>query len=453
MNVGRKLFVAMAVLAVAMSLLFVSATNLVVRHSLAAIIDSTKGETLDRWEAELLRDYADEGGSWGGVRARIDRLKAQQPEARIVLLSADRASLYSDAEADSRMVTRLGLQRKIRDDGRTIGYLYYYDPETAVLRKIQIGIAVSVGILLAGAAIALALVALLAAFGISRWLTAPLRRLLPAIDRLGNGELGIAVPVTTTDEYGKVATAFNEMSAQLREAEAVRRHLVADVAHELRTPLAILQGKLDLAQQNGKPVPPETLLPLQDELLRLTRLVDDLQQLSLAEAKKLPLERQPTDVRALLQRILDHVSDDAANKRIEMNLESRTDRATIHADPHRLTQVFLNLIVNAIRYTPPGGAVRVDVEEDKVADRDGLQVTVTDNGPGIAPEHLPHLFDRFYRADGARTRHDGGAGLGLAIAKAFVLAHGGAIDASSRVGTGATFRVRLPYSPPEKSAN
>ncbi|WP_246469616.1 HAMP domain-containing protein [Cohnella nanjingensis] len=358
MNVGRKLFVAMAALAVAMSLLFVLATNLVVRHSLAAIIDSTKGETLDRWEAELQRSYTDEGGSWSGARARIDRLKSQQTEVRIVLLSADRASLYSDAEADPRMITRLGLQRKIRDDGQTIGYMYYYDPETAVLRKIQIGIAVSVGFLLAGAAIALVLVALLAAFGISRWLTAPLRRLLPAIDRLGNGELGIAVPVTTTDEYGKVATAFNGMSAQLREAEAVRRHLVADVAHELRTPLAILQGKLDLAQQNGKPVTPETLLPLQDELLRLTRLVDDLQQLSLAESKKLPLERQPTDVRALLQRILDHVSDDAADKRIELNLESRTDRATIHADPHRLTQVFLNLIVNAIRYTPAGGSPR-----------------------------------------------------------------------------------------------
>jgi two-component system sensor histidine kinase BaeS len=192
--------------------------------------------------------------------------------------------------------------------------LYYYDPEVAYISKLKIGILDSVTVLLFAGATVFVLLSLLIAYWLSKRLTAPLRLMIPAIDRLGKGEFGIQAPVVTEDEYGKVAKAFNEMSKQLQRAENVRSNLVADVAHELRTPLTIIRGKLDLVQQGGRPIEPESLLPLQDELIRLTRLVDDLHQLSLAEAKKLPLERKPTHIPALLRRIIDRITPDAAER-------------------------------------------------------------------------------------------------------------------------------------------
>ncbi|BCU81926.1 hypothetical protein JIR001_17090 [Polycladomyces abyssicola] len=242
--------------------------------------------------------------------------------------------------------------------GETVAFLYYYDPEVAYISRLRTGILDSVTFLLLAGATVFILLSLLIAYWLSKRLTAPLRMLIPAIDRLGKGEFGIQAPVVTKDEYGKVAKAFNEMSEQLQLAENVRRNLVADVAHELRTPLTIIRGKLDLVQQSGRPIEPESLLPLQDELIRLTRLVDDLHQLSLAEAKKLPLEGKPMHIPALLRRIIDRINPDAERKGIEITLTCSTDTPTIHVDPNRMTQVFLNLIVNAVRYTPSGGTVR-----------------------------------------------------------------------------------------------
>lgn len=265
--------------------------------------------------------------------------------------------------------------------------------------------------------------------------------MIPAIDRLGKGELGIQAPVVSRDEYGKTAKAFNQMSKQLQQAEEARKNLVADVAHELRTPLTVLQGKLEWIQQRGQPVRPENLLPLQDELIRLNRLVDDLHQLSLAEAKKLPLDQKPTDLPVLLRRIIDRIQPDADRKGVEIRLHCDAGIPPISVDPHRITQVFLNLLTNALRYTPPGGSVKVDITKKK----EGLQIQVSDTGVGIPPEHLPHLFNRFYRTDESRTRNKGGMGLGLAIAREFVLAHHGNIEVESTPDQGTTFIVELPF--------
>jgi two-component system, OmpR family, sensor histidine kinase BaeS len=454
MSKQRKIFLAMAAFIVAMSVTFVALTHLVVRESFEAIVQDAKGKDIDDLAFALIRYYRDNGGAWeeaqGGSREEADLPKKlpapEREDASYVLVDQDGREVAVKGDASRPIVKRLGFRRSLQLEGMPIGELHYYDPEVANLSKLRIGIPLSILILLAAAAVIFILISLLVAYWIARRLTAPLRQLLPAIDRVGKGEYGVTAPVTTKDELGRVAEAFNAMSAELHRTEEVRRSLVADVAHELRTPLTIVQGKLDLLQQDGEPVPPEQLLPLQDELIRLTRLVDDLHLLSLAEARKLPIDPQPTDMKALLQRLIERVSFTAGEKKIRIELDAAAAAANTRllADPNRMAQVFLNLLMNAIRYTPAGGMIRVEIEEAELSGTAMTAITVRDTGPGIAPHHLPHLFNRFYRTDEARDRGHGGMGLGLAITKAFVTAHGGTIEVDSKLGEGTAIIVKLP---------
>ncbi|MEH7353502.1 ATP-binding protein [Neobacillus drentensis] len=282
---------------------------------------------------------------------------------------------------------------------------------------------------------------------ISGVLTIPLRRLVAAIERVAQGDLDVNVPVQSKDEYGKVFQTFNDMTLRLREAEDARRRLVGDVAHELRTPLSIMQLKLENAQQTGQYVPPEMLLRLHDEVIRLGLLVEDLHVLSLAEAGRLALDCKPLDLSARLEQVVDDVKMEAEENGLEMHFYSNTRPVKVMADARRITQVFINLLTNAIRYTPEGGKISV-VIEDKVLDRNAVYtcVSVIDTGIGIPAEELAHLFDRFYRVEKARSRHTGGTGLGLSIAHHFVRAHGGFIRVVSEPNQGTTFTVYLPLS-------
>ncbi|WP_238933673.1 sensor histidine kinase [Brevibacillus choshinensis] len=235
------------------------------------------------------------------------------------------------------------------------------------------------------------------------------------------------------------------MTFRLREAEEVRRRLVADVAHELRTPLSIMQLKLENYQQAGQHVPPEMLLRIHDEVIRMSMLVDDLHVLSLAEAGRLSLDRKPLDLTVHLARIVDDLKFEAEENGLEFQLSTISRPLTVMVDARRITQVFFNLLTNAIRYTPHGGKITVEIE-DRVIDRDAFyaRVSVIDTGIGIPSEHLLHLFDRFYRVDEARSRHTGGTGLGLSIAHLFVRAHGGFIRVASQTDKGTVFTVYLP---------
>ncbi|MDF2652771.1 MAG: integral rane sensor signal transduction histidine kinase [Paenibacillus sp.] len=288
-------------------------------------------------------------------------------------------------------------------------------------------------------------IGLIFSFWISGVLTLPLKKLISAIERVSQGDLNVKVPVNSKDEYGKVAQTFNDMTLRLREAEDARRRLVADVAHELRTPLSIMQLKLENAQQTGQYVPPEMLLRLHDEVIRLGLLVEDLHVLSLAEAGRLALDCKPLDLSARLEKVVDDVKMEAEENGLEMCFYSNTRPVTVMADARRITQVFINLLTNAIRYTPEGGKISV-VIEDKVLDRNAVYtcVSVIDTGIGIPAEELDHLFDRFYRVEKARSRHTGGTGLGLSIAHHFVRAHGGFIRVVSEPDQGTTFTVYLP---------
>ncbi|MCQ6557278.1 sensor histidine kinase [Paenibacillus mendelii] len=282
-------------------------------------------------------------------------------------------------------------------------------------------------------------------FWISGVLTRPLKKLIAAIERVAQGDLSVKVPIDTKDEYGKVAQTFNDMTFRLHEAEEARRRLVADVAHELRTPLSVMQLKLENYQQAGHHVQPEMLLRLHDEVIRLSQLVDELHVLSLAEAGRLSLDRKPLDLTVHLERIVDDVKYEAEENGLEIRLYTISKPVTVMADAKRITQVFINLLINAIRYTPRGGKITVEIE-DRVVDRNAFfaRVSVIDTGIGIPAERLPHLFDRFYRVDEARSRHTGGTGLGLSIVHHFVRAHGGFIRVASQPDEGTIFTVYLP---------
>ncbi|GAA4847611.1 hypothetical protein GCM10023310_27180 [Paenibacillus vulneris] len=284
-------------------------------------------------------------------------------------------------------------------------------------------------------------------FWISGVLTLPLKKLIAAIERVAQGDLNVKVPVDTKDEYGKVAQTFNDMTFRLREAEEARRRLVADVAHELRTPLSVMQLKLENYQQAGHHVPPEKLLRLHDEVIRLSQLVDDLHELSLAEAGRLSLDRRPLDLTVHLNRIVDDVKYEAEENGLDIHLLTNSRPVIVMVDARRITQVFFNLLSNAIRYTPRGGKITVEIA-DRVVDQNThfACVSVIDTGIGIPAEELSHLFDRFYRVDEARSRYTGGTGLGLAIAHHYVKAHDGFIRVASKPDEGTIFTVFLPIA-------
>ena len=293
-------------------------------------------------------------------------------------------------------------------------------------------------LLLAGA-LAVGL-ALLLGLLISWRLTAPLRQLTHAAGAIAAGDLSQRVPARGGDELGEVGQAFNRMAASLEEGETLRRNLMADVAHELRTPLTVIQGNLQAILDGVYPLDEAQVASLFDETRLLTRLVDDLRELALAEAGQLRLDHERVDLASLAQGVVSNFSPGAEAAGVKLACTISGERLEVTGDADRLGQVLRNLISNALRHTPAGGQVTVSVGRSG----DRMHLAVIDTGTGISAEDLPHVFDRFYRGDKSRSRRGGGAGLGLAIARQLVIAHGGEIAAESALGDGTTFRVTLP---------
>lgn len=271
-------------------------------------------------------------------------------------------------------------------------------------------------------------------------ITRRLTRLGAAVERLDMRDLSLRVPVEGEDEVAALARGFNRMVDRLEAVERVRREHFADIAHELRHPLAVLQGRLEMLQDGVVPLTGEQVLYLQDMVLSLNRLVGDLRDLSLAEVGRLSLRLAPVDLSAMIEELRENMEPVAADKSIALLAEVAPDLPRVHGDADRLRQVLVNLLANALHYTPQGGRVEVRAWHEGSQ----VRVTVSDTGPGIAPENLPHIFDRFYRADKARARSTGGSGLGLAIVRSLVTLHGGTVRADSRPGEGSRFTVTLP---------
>ena len=272
-------------------------------------------------------------------------------------------------------------------------------------------------------------------------LTRPLREMAAASHAMAQGQLEQQVPVRSEDELGELARAFNRMSAELTRITRQRQQMTADIAHDLRTPLTVLAGYLEAMEEGTLAPTPQRLGMMQQEVAGLTRLVEDLRVLSLADADQLQLQLEETDVGELLARVRDGHAPQARGQEIDLQVQVAPDLPLVSLDAARMRQVIGNLVSNALRHTPPGGAVTLQVARDGAS---GILLAVRDTGSGIAGEDLPHIFDRFYRGDSARAEPRGASGLGLAIARSLVEMHGGTIGVESTPDEGATFLIRLP---------
>jgi signal transduction histidine kinase len=269
-------------------------------------------------------------------------------------------------------------------------------------------------------------------------MTAPVEDVMAAADRVASGDYSVRVAERGPGEMRRLARSFNQMTERLGSDEERRRALLADVAHELRTPLSVIQGNAEGMLDGLYPADRQHLTPLLEETKVMARLLQDLQTLSTAEAGQLVLHREPTTARRLADDAVAAFERAAAGKGVTLRTSVAQGVPELTVDPFRIGEVLSNLLANAVRHTPAGGSITVTVEGTD----DAVAFTVRDTGPGIPADQLPHVFDRYVKA--ADT---GGSGLGLAIARTLVEAHGGSITASNEPNAGATIRFTLPIEP------
>ncbi len=386
-----------------------------------------------------LRSQQDDGSPFRGPNPRMEMLRSL-----FVITDADGVVIFGGRPglAGRRLSNReLNSGVPLEVDGETIGWLVFTPaidrwqpgtPEGNFLRAVNQATLLS--------AVAATGIALLLGSFLAYTLTRTLRELTAATKEVAKGRLGYQVQVHSQDELGELAASFNEMSSELERSNQLRRKMTADIAHDLRTPLSVIMGYTE-ALNDGKLQPnPEMFDTLHAETQHLSRLVDDLKTLSLADAGELPLVSQRIAPAVLLKRTASAHRVQAEQQDITIQVENAPGLPEIDVDVERMVQVLGNLMSNALRYTPPGGQITL------ASGQTGEQVwlSVADNGEGVPAEDLPYIFERSYRGDIARQHPEGESGLGLSIAKSLVEAQGGTISAASKTGTGTTFTIYIP---------
>jgi two-component system OmpR family sensor kinase len=415
---------------------------------------------------DLLIDHYQTWNSWDGVDLILDQVRIissgapapghwpgtiewRDERVQIILADANGHVVYErPATTPGRSLTRdeRAAAQDLTIGDTVVGQLVIARPvQSAILGPLeQAFVARLRWLLVVGALLATGL-GLLLGLTFSRSLTAPLQRLASAARAVANRDFSRRVKVEGSAEIAEVARAFNEMTVALEESEGQRQNMVADVAHELRTPLSVIQGNLRAILDDVYPLDKAEISRLYDETRLLSRMVDDLRELALADAGQLRIIVRPTDVSQVIQATLDNLSLAAEAQEVTLTAELSPDLRAGQVDPDRLAQVLRNLIVNALRHTPPGGSVTVSAD---LADS-SIEIAVADTGEGISAEDLPHVFDRFWRADRARSRDErwgGGTGLGLSVAQSIVEAQHEHIWAESTVGQGSVFRFTVPLA-------
>ncbi|MFQ5408275.1 MAG: sensor histidine kinase, partial [Anaerolineales bacterium] len=386
-------------------------------------------------------------GMWSGMGQRLILTDA---DGRVVADTANRLVGAQVADSD------LEMGAPIEVGGSPVGWILGASIAPASVPANAFLASVNRTVILGGvAAIGLTLVVGSVLF---LQITRPLRSLAEAAQGIAAGDLSIRVESAGDDEVARLARTFNQMASALEQDKVERRDLIADIAHELRTPLTIIQGNLEAMLDGMLPASPEELAATHQETLLLSRLIADLRTLSLADAGQLVLERERVDVAALAEQSAQQFQARADEKQITLRVAAGDNLPPVAADPDRLRQVLRNLLDNALRYTPSGGVISLqcsvtshqspEIGNATVATTpttdSWLLITVQDTGPGIAREDLPHVFDRFWRAEKSRNRASGGSGIGLALVRQLVEAHGGRVWAESQPGTGARFSFTLP---------
>lgn len=417
-------------------------------------------ERLDAQRATELRvaltGYYVTAGEWTGVQPYVVHI-GNMWDWRIVVTDTDGQVVADSAgiasgDPTNASFTSFPIVSPLGERFR-YGTLYVEPQVTPGAERALLSVALErIGLfLLLGLLIAFAASVALAWF-LSRRILAPVQTLREAVQKLGAGDLTQRVEVTDRGELGELAASFNAMATALEHMNRLQRQMIADIAHELRTPLSNIRGYIEAVRDRILEPDEETIATLDGEAVMLSRLVDDLQELSIVEAGQMTLECQPEDLGELVKHTTDAMSAAAATRGVR--LERQIDEAIplVSIDYHRIGQVLRNLLDNALSHTGRGGSITVS------ARRIGqwAEVSVLDTGAGIDPNDLPHVFDRFYRADKSRTRSTGGSGLGLTISKGLVEAHGGRISVESTPGRGSRFYFTVPLfsdeTPPTERA-
>ena len=461
MKLQTKLIVAFTGIVIFMALLQFLIFQNGIEDNFEDFIRQNENESISLWQ-EILLDYYLDQGSWDYVQEDFlntfsaiknrrgpfgsNSMAIQMLGGLKIAVVNQQGIVVGDTELNWLGKTAKdlpGVREDIILDGVKIGQLIINKEKSLDIINIEQQFIKSVYTSnIFSAAIAVIAAAILGIV-ISGKMTKPLEKLIIGIKHLAKGDTSYRVKVNTQDEFSQLAESFNEMAQELKKNEEVRKGLVADVAHELRTPLSILRGKLESIQEGALELKQEVIIQLSDEVYHLSRLVNELQQLSLAEAGKLVLERKKVSLNELIQKVLDNFTWLAEEKNIAMQLNAR-EEIIINIDAQRITQAIVNLLGNALRHTAEEGKVEIDLDNEKDNLAQNAVIRVKDSGVGIEKEHLPYIFDRFYRIDASRSRDQGGTGLGLAITKGFIEAHGGKISVESEKGKGTTFVISLP---------
>lgn len=354
-------------------------------------------------------------------------------QLRLTLLDADKEIIVGN-----RSLTRYTPMRAVMVDGKTVGWLALvpFQQATAAadvrFQKRQLTQNWFIGL-------GTVIVAALAAWWLSRLLVTPLTRMASATHNLASGDYSVRIPVSSKDEIGGLSADFNRLAQALAHNEQLRRSFMADVSHELRTPLSVLRGELEAIEDGVRPMTPATLASLQSEVATLSKLVNDLYDLSLSDIGALSYRMTDVEVGDVLQSTLAAFQQRFAERALK--LETRIDSpAMVNGDERRLQQLFNNLLENCARYSEAEGTVRVGCRSENSE----VLIEIEDSGPGVPPDILPRIFERFVRAEASRNRSHGGAGLGLAICRNIVEAHSGTITASAAPLGGLLISIRLP---------
>lgn len=432
-----------------------AAVALLVRQRTATEFDQFVADRSITELAQRLEDYYEVNGSWDNVERMVLRRQNNNPgrsgerEVTAAALTDENGVVivagWQFAEGDQASAEALENGFEIMGGNQTAGWLLFapmqFRPppellslESTFLSRLNTAIVLS--------ALVAILVALLVGVLLASTISRPVRELTAATRRIAGGELGLKVPVRTRDELGELSQSFNTMSSDLARSTQARRQMTADIAHDLRTPLSVIMGYTEALSDQKLHGSVEIYAVMHKEALLLNHLIDDLRTLSLADAGELTLVQRAIPVKGLLEGVaLSHLAL-AEERGITLDVLVVEPLPLLYVDPERMTQLLGNLVSNALRYMPDGGVVTLSAESSS---DNTITISVRDTGVGIAPDDLPYVFNRFYRSDTARSQ-DGSSGLGLAIAKSIVTAHGGTISAESTVGIGTTFLIRLPVA-------